>query len=227
MTFEMLEKDILPDKIADQLLTLIKEKRLGPGDRLPPERELAAAMGVSRPSLRVALRALSVMRVIEIRPGAGAYVTALEPRQLVEHLDFVLSLDDSTFIQLFDARKVLEAGIADLAAQNITDEEIEALELCLVESLQAVDNPQAFLQADIKLHTLIAEAAHNPILSRMMASLNQLGLASRRRTADLPGVIPQSVKDHRDIVNALKSRDPELARQMMLRHLGHVEQKLK
>jgi GntR family transcriptional repressor for pyruvate dehydrogenase complex len=226
-TFGTLEKDVLPDKIVDRLLTLIKEKQLNPGDRLPAERELAAAMGVSRPSLREALRTLSIMKVIEIRQGSGAYVTALEPRQLVEHLDFVFALDDSTFLQLFDARKILEVGIAALAARSISDEEITRLEDCLAESIQAAHDPQAFLQADIKLHSLITDAAHNPILSRIMASLNQLGLASRRRTADLPGVIAQSIEDHRHIVNALKSRNPDLVRQMMLQHLDHVEQKLK
>jgi GntR family transcriptional repressor for pyruvate dehydrogenase complex len=91
MTFEALEKDILPDKIVNQLLTLIKEKRLVPGDRPPPASELAATIGVNRPLVRVALGALSVMKVIEIRPGFGAYVTSLEPRQLVEHLDFVVN----------------------------------------------------------------------------------------------------------------------------------------
>ena len=74
---------------------------------------------------------------------------------------------------------------------------------------------------------MISDAARNPILSRIMDAFNQLGLASRRRTADLPGVIEQSVEDHRRIVGALKARDPDLARQMMLQHLDHVEQKLK
>ena len=192
-TFGTFDKDVIPDKIVDRLLTLIREKQLGPGDRLPPERELAAAMGVSRPSLRSALRTLSVMNVIEIRQGSGTFITNLETQQLVAHLDFVFSLDDSTFLQLFDARKILEVGIAALAAQHITDDEIAALEACLSESIQAVDDPEAFLLADLKLHGLIAKATHNPILSRIMASLNQLGQASRRRTADLPGVMDQSV----------------------------------
>ena len=115
VTFGTLEKEVLPDKIVDRLLTLIKDRQLEPGDRLPPERELAVTMGVSRPSLRAALRALAVMNVIEIRQGSGAYITALEPQQLMAHLDFVFSLNDSTFLQLFDARRIIEVGIAALA----------------------------------------------------------------------------------------------------------------
>jgi len=225
--FGTFEKEVLPEKITDRLLTLIKERQLSPGDRLPPERELATMMGVGRPSLREALRALAIMNIIEIRPGSGAYVTALEPKRLIEHLDFIFSLDDSTFLQLFAARQILEVGIVALAAQHITDEEIFALEQCVSESMEAANDPEVFLQADIKLHKMITDAARNPILARFMESLNQLGLASRRRTADLPGVIPQSLEDHRAIVAALKAHDPELASQRMRYHLNHVERKLK
>src|SRR5512146_521879 len=93
-TFGPFEKDVLPKKIATRLLSLIKEKHLRPGDKLPPERELAVMMQVSRPSLREALRALSIINIIEIRQGDGTYVTSLEPELLIEPLDFVFSLDD-------------------------------------------------------------------------------------------------------------------------------------
>jgi GntR family transcriptional repressor for pyruvate dehydrogenase complex len=224
--FGTLEKDVLPQKIADSLLTMIKEKQLRPGDRLPPERELAATMGVGRPSLREALRALALMNIIEIRQGSGAYISSLEPSRLVEHLDFIFALDDSTFLQLFDARKILEVGIIALAAERITDEEIDAMEACIATSIQTSGDPEAFLQADVELHTMIIAAARNPILARFMESLNQLGLASRRRTAELPGVMAQSVEDHQALVAALKARDPEAARQAMLRHLDRVGKKL-
>ncbi|MCB0176501.1 MAG: FadR family transcriptional regulator, partial [Anaerolineae bacterium] len=96
--------------IARRLMTLLKEKQLKPGDKLPPERELAAMMQVSRPSLREGLRALSMMNVLEIRQGDGTYVTSLDPELLVEQLSLVLALDDSTLLQLFEARKILEVG---------------------------------------------------------------------------------------------------------------------
>lgn len=227
MTFGPFEKDVLPKKISARLLSLIKEKQLRPGDKLPPERELAAMMQVSRPSLREALQALALINVIEIRQGDGTYVTSLEPELLVEPLDFIFSLNDSTLLQLFEARKIVEAGLAALAAQRISAVEVEELEACLEKSLQALDNPNAFLAADLELHKRIIAAAQNPILSRFMESIGHLGRVSRSRTSEIPGLIQQSAADHRAIVAALKARNPEAARQAMLQHLNNVEQKLK
>ncbi len=227
--FGTFEKDVLPKKIAARVLSMIKEKRLGPGDKLPPERELAAMMQVSRPSVREALQALSLMNVVEIRQGAGTYITSLKPELLVEPLDFVFSLDNSTLLELFEARKILEVGIAAMAAQQITDDEVAALETCLEKSAEAIrsEDFEAFLQADLELHKIITQASHNPILNRFMDSINQLGLVSRRQTVALPNLAQESAEDHRTIVAALKAHDPEAARQAMLQHLHRVEQALK
>jgi len=184
-------------------------------------------MAVSRPSLREALRALALMNIIEIRQGDGTYITSLEPSLLVEHLDFVFSLDDSTFLELLEARKILEAGTVALAAQRITDDEIAGLGASLAKSVESVEDHQAFLQADLELHERIAEAARNPVLTRFMAVISQLGIASRRRTVEIPGVPEQVLEDHRAIVMALKAGDPEAARQAMLQHLNNVEQYLR
>lgn len=227
VAFETLEKKVLSERIIANVLSLIKEKQLRPGDKLPPERELAVIMGVSRPSLREALRALSLMNVIEVRQGDGTYVTSLEPGLLIEHLDFVFSLDDPTFVQLFEARKILEVGLVAIAAQRITDEEIANLEACLARSLESVKDRQAFVETDLELHERIIEAARNPILTRFMAAISRLGLTSRRRTVEIPGVAEQSLRDHQAIVAALKVRDPETASQAMLQHLNNVEQQLK
>lgn len=226
-TFVPFEKDVLPKKISARLLSLIKEKHLRPGDKLPPERELAVMMQVSRPSLREALQALSLMNIIEIRQGDGTYVTSLEPELLVEPLHFIFSLDDTTLLGLFEARKIVEVGLVDLAAQRITAEEIAGLEDCLAKSLQTAEDPDAFLQADLELHKKIAAAARNPVLQRFMDSISQLGLASRARTNYIPGLTKQSALDHQAIVAALKAHDPQAARQAMRQHLDNVEQKLK
>ena len=225
--FGTIERDTLWEQIAARLLSMLKERQLRPGDKLPPERELAAMMQVSRPSLREALRALSMMNVLEIRQGAGTFVTSLEPELLVEHLDFVLSLDDSTFVKLFEARKILEVGIVALTATRITDEELAELEAGLVRSQEALGDPVAFLQADVALHKTITQAAQNPILSRISDSIGKLSFASRRRTVEISGIREQTLEDHRAIVTALQARDPEAAQQAMLRHLNNVEQRMR
>jgi GntR family transcriptional repressor for pyruvate dehydrogenase complex len=226
MTFGTFKKSAISEDIIARLLTMIKEGQLQPGTKLPPERELAEAMQVSRPSLREALRALSIMNVIEIRQGDGTYITSLEPELLVEHLDFVFSLSDSTIIELFEARKIVEVGLAAMAAQRITDEEIATLEESLANSIENVQDHTLFLKADVELHETIVEAARNLFLKRFMGSIYNLGHASRARTVEIPGVVEQVVEDHRAIVNALKVRDPERARQAMLQHLNNVEARL-
>jgi GntR family transcriptional repressor for pyruvate dehydrogenase complex len=227
LPFRTVSKGAVAEDIVAQLLSMIREKKLHPGDKLPPERELAVLMDVSRPSLREALRTLSVMGVIELRHGSGIYVTRLEPARLVEHLDFVFSLDDSTYLQLFETRKVLEPPICALAAQRITEEEVAQLEECLSRSSLGCTDYETYLQADLDLHEIIVTAARNPLLQRFMRSLHSLGKASRERTAMLPGVVEQTIQDHQHIVHALRKHQPEAAHQAMLVHLEHVEQRLK
>ncbi|MGV7929011.1 MAG: FadR/GntR family transcriptional regulator [Spirochaetota bacterium] len=221
--FGEVDRSGLSEKIANRLLSLIKEKRLRPGDRLPPERELALMMKVSRPSLREALRALQLMNIIENRQGSGNYITSLEPEQLVEHLDIVFALDDSTYRDLFQARRILETGIAEMAALNITDEEVLRMEESLSKATAVIDDADAFLEADMELHAMILQAAGNRVLPVFMQSINKIGVLSRRRTGEDIEVRRQTVRDHRAIVAALKARNPEKAKKAMMEHLGHVE----
>ncbi len=218
-TYGVFVRDVLPERIAARLVSLIAERQLRPGDKLPPERDLAAVMQVSRPSLREALRALAMLNVVEIRQGSGTYVRALAPEVLIEHLDFVFALDDSTFTELLEARQMLEPGLAAAAATRATDEELAQLRACVDRAAAHVDDPEAFLVADLELHQIISAAAHNQVAARIMNSLTRLGMASRRRTATLPGVRAQSVQDHQAIVEALLRRDPEAAAHIMRQHL--------
>jgi GntR family transcriptional repressor for pyruvate dehydrogenase complex len=227
VNFGTLQKEALSEKIAERLLSLIKEKQLKPGDRLPPERELAVTMGVSRPSLREALRALSIMHIIENRQGSGTYITSLQPETLVEHLDFIIALNDQSFLDLFQARKILEVGLASIAAQTITSNELDELKGCLDRAADEIDDPEAFLQSDLELHQRILDSAQNQLLALFMKSINDLNIASRRRTGESLKVREQTLKDHRLILSALRTHDAQLSGQAMRDHLDHVEQHLK
>jgi GntR family transcriptional regulator, transcriptional repressor for pyruvate dehydrogenase complex len=227
MEFRELRRRVVSEEIVQEILSMIQDGRLNPGDKLPSERQLAVNLNVSRPSLREAMRALSAMNVVDIIHGDGVYVTTLEPERLFQHFEFVFSLDDSTFLQLFEARKIVEVGFAELAAANVQDTEIEQLENLVAQSEESVDDPDMFLQIDAELHEKIAEIAHNPILQRLMAGVSQLSRASRRRTAELPGVREETIGDHRAIVAAIAARDTEAARLAMLRHLERLQSRLK
>ncbi len=224
--FGTLERTILSEQIADRIIQMIKDRHLRPGDMLPPERELAVMMGVSRPSLREALRALSIMDIIDNRQGSGTYITSLQPDRLVEHLDIVFALDNSTYLNLFAARRIVEVGLAELAAKTITDEEIEGLQTCLMRSFETVDDEEKFLESDLELHNRITSATKNSILLLFMRSINKLSLSSRHRTGKFPEVRRQTLEDHKKIVEALSRRDPVDVRQAMLDHLNYIEGKL-
>jgi GntR family transcriptional repressor for pyruvate dehydrogenase complex len=221
--FGSFTRDALPDQIASRVIGLITERRLEPGDRLPPERELAGAMGVSRSSLREALRALSMLGVTEMRQGDGTYLTALDPAALMRPFGLVLSLDDGALTELFEARRLIEPGLAALAAERIDDAKLAALRRCIEDAAGGDDD--AFMRADLELHGLIARAASNSILSRVIESVGGLGVASRRRTNTLPGMRQQSTADHEEIVAALEARDAARAAAAMLRHLENVERR--
>ncbi len=227
MTFGTFKKSALSEEIVTRLLTLIKERKLQPGDKLPPERELAATMEVSRPSLREALRALSIMNIIEIRQGGGTHVTSLDPELLVEHLEFVFALDNSTVFELLEARKVVEPGVTALAAERISNEAVKSLELMLVQSEQTLNSPELFLEFDFNLHQQITKAAQNPILRRVMTSLSCLDHASRQTVQQSLADRQMTLQEHGAIVQALKCRDSEAAQLAMFRHLNREIQQLK
>jgi GntR family transcriptional regulator, transcriptional repressor for pyruvate dehydrogenase complex len=217
--------EALPEKLAQRVLTLIREKELKAGDKLPPERELSAMLKVSRPSLREALHALKLMNIIENRQGSGTFVSSLTPEKLVEHLDIEFALDDSTYANLLQARTILEAGMVALAAENIGETEIYEIERCLDEAVKVIDDPEIFMACDIDLHRRIMEVAGNRIIKAFMHSIDRISIYSRRRTGDDMEVRRQAINDHREIVTALKAHDPDSARKAMIAHLSHVGKK--
>jgi GntR family transcriptional regulator, transcriptional repressor for pyruvate dehydrogenase complex len=221
--FGTFTRDPLPDQIANRIVGLIAERRLAPGERLPPERELALTMGVSRSSLREALRALAMIGVTEMRHGHGTYVTALEPATMMRPLGLVLALSDTGFEELFEARKLVEPPLAGLAAERADDTTLAALARCAEASAATVDDDDAFMRVDLELHNLISEAARNAILARLVDSIGELAIASRITTTRIPDLREQAVRDHHRIVEAIAGRDPEAAAAAMLEHLENVE----
>jgi GntR family transcriptional repressor for pyruvate dehydrogenase complex len=213
----------LPEEIANRVLVLIRSQQLRPGDKLPAERELALTMGVSRPVLREALRALSLMGIVDIRHGDGTYITALEPQRLVSHLDFVFATDGVALSHLFEARRVVEPGNTRLAAARISADEITRL-AGLVEALgAAVDDPDRFGDLDIEFHDAICDAAGNFLLTQLMRIINTMAKASRQRTGAAPAVRAAALRDHGVILEAMRAHDADAAEAAMREHLDHVQ----
>jgi DNA-binding FadR family transcriptional regulator len=223
ISYGTVTRDALPDQIAARLIELITERQLKAGDRLPPERELAATMGVSRSSLREALRALAMLGVAEMRQGDGTYLTNLQPGSLMRSVGLVLALSDTGLEELFEARKLVEPGLAKLAAERISHGDATELVRCAEGTHDVLGDPEAFMWADIELHAMIARAACNAVLERLLESIAGMGIASRRRTGRLTPVREQSAHDHVDIATAIAAHDGEAAFAAMLRHLENVE----
>jgi len=221
--YVIVKKNNTMEIIVANLIDLIKERSLKPGDKLPPERELSAVMHVSRPSLREALKALQLINIIDIRQGAGAFVKNLEPQNIVEHLDIVFSLDSSLYHDLYNARRVLESSIAKIAAEMITEQELNAIEENVRQAANAVNDPEKFLELDYELHNLILLASKNRILPVFMQSITKLNLIVREKSNSNLSIRKRSVVDHQKILDALKNRDPQSAATAMENHLTNVE----
>ncbi len=226
-------REAISDQITGRILSLIRERHLQPGDKLPPERDLAASMGVSRPTLREALRSLAIMNVVELKHGSGTYVTTLEPNLLVENFALVFSLTDNSFLQLVEARKVIEPGATALAAKIVSAEAIQHLEQILQRSRDCMQNhPEDFPELDIEFHVKIAEYSGNALLARIMQALTRMSIASSQRTAGIAAStvsrrVERAIGMHQGIFEAIRDHNPELASQRMSEHLMSVEDTLR
>jgi GntR family transcriptional repressor for pyruvate dehydrogenase complex len=224
--FNQINKDVLPNKIVELLIKLIKEKQFMPGDKLPGERDLANTLGVGRSSLREALRTLDHMNVLEICPGLGTFVSSLEIEYLIEPIEFAFALDDTSILQIFETRKTLELKTVELAAEHITPEEIIKLEKMFTEM---VDDSQTFEyreSVDREFHKLIASASRNPLLYRFVCVVLEAMVEKRKESYKLPNAAQIANTEHECILKHLKAHQAETARQAMLDHLNTTERNL-
>jgi len=202
---------------------MILRGTLRPGERLPSERALSEALGVSRPTLRESIRSLEAMNILETRQGAGTFVASLDLRTLLEPLEFAVSVSEAPLAELFEVRFLLEPGAAALAAERATEDDLAALERCVEVSRRPVSREE-FLALDIELHRIVAEAAHNDYLVRLLASMSALAAESRALTVGIAGVVAQSTRDHEVIAAAIGRREPDAAREAMREHLRLVRE---
>ncbi|MFI6527771.1 FadR/GntR family transcriptional regulator [Streptomyces uncialis] len=211
------------DVAIEKIKSMIVTGALRPGDRLPPESELAGALGLSRNSLREAVRALSLIRVLDVRQGDGTYVTGLGPELLLTAVGFAVDLHPAhTAPQFLAVRRILEPAAAALAAARITEPELDALHALL--DVPADTVPEAELLArDLEFHRRIARAAGNPVLCALLDALSRT--APRTGPAATGhGAAAHALREHRAILAALRERDAEAARSWVSVHLAPVAQ---
>src|SRR5918996_900603 len=210
---------VAAEKVVAHVRQLIERGGLKPGDRLPAERELAVQIGVSRPSVRAGLRALAAMGVVQSRHGAGTFIRGGPPMLGSEPLSFLAALHGFTPIEMFEARRVLEVGVAGLAAERATGDQLATIAEEITGMYASMDDQQAFLVHDIRFHRAVATSSGNPILASLVEMVSALFYEHRRKTAGRARDLRESAEMHRTIYNALRIRDVERAREMMNEHL--------
>jgi DNA-binding FadR family transcriptional regulator len=217
------------DVVVQSVRQMIIDRTLRSGDRLPVEKELAAAMGVSRNALREGVRALSMMGVLETRQGDGTYVTALDSSMLLAPMGFVVDLQDGSGTHhLHAVRRILETEAAAFAARQIGPDALEAAAELLrhneAELNLAEPNHETVIENDIAFHRLIADAAGNPVLTALIDALGGRTMRDRlRRSITQSGADQTAHREHLSILAALSSHDPDRARTRMAAHLFTVE----
>ena len=211
--------------VADVIRTIkdmILDGRLAPGQRLPPERALSEALGVSRPTVREAIGSLQAMNILESRHGAGTFVASLSVEELLRPLQFALSLADGGLEHLFEVRLLLEPGAAALAAVRASEDDIAAIRDCAERAEAEIGKPELMPALDTELHERIVEASANPLLQHLWAATSALGAESRSYTVRLPGVRPRTITEHRAIVDAIAAGDPGRAQAAMTEHISRI-----
>jgi GntR family transcriptional repressor for pyruvate dehydrogenase complex len=208
----------LVDRVVNEIQSVIVSGQIEPGTKLPPERELADELGVSRTVVREAVR------ILVAKPGVGTIVRQVTSDQIVETLSLLIQSQERDIIveHLHQVRHMLEVEIAGLAAQQATEEDIAELKQILAKMDLAKDAPAAFAARDAEFHQGLARTTHNPLLIILLDSIRDLMQEIRLMVTRHPGLREQVMPDHHKIMERVAAKDPKGARQAMEEHLEHA-----
>jgi len=217
-------------KIVEQIQDLIKEGKLKPGDKLPPEQILSKEFGTSRPSVREALSALEILGITESRGGKGNFIRNNLGFPLYEQIFKELEEEESPF-EILEARKAVETEIVGLSTKKATKEEIDAIKESLNKMKENMTDIPKIMKIDREFHINIARAAHNNLLFSMMIYLadllkEKLWIKMKEKSWNIPGCPQKYLEEHIEIFNAIKNKDSKDARKRMYDHLAGVEKDL-
>lgn len=229
----------LSDHVAEKIRLLINEQQLQPGDRIPSERQLAEQLAVSRVPIREALRALNSQGLLVTRRGGGTYVQETDlmnwPAQSIAPLGELISQDPLYRYDVLEARHALEASTVWHAAQRATESDKHHIRHCFDVMVRHQQNQDAELsaRADAQFHLAIAQASHNVVLLQIMNGLFQLVFSTvkenRRAMFEFDNAreVELLTRQHEGVMNAILQGEADLARELIGRHLNHVQDKVR
>lgn len=223
--FRPILKRKITDEVYDQLLSLISNGKLKPGQRLIPERVLAKDLGVSRQSIREALKKAESKGLIKVRQGEGTFIQSAASGLMEAPLLTIMTEEIEKIYEFIEIRKLIEVWCAGKAAEFTTIKELKKMEKALSEMRKLIDSKEILGKPDIDFHIAIAEASHNTLMVHMMTTIKQIFFSMFKISNFMrrPGKNRILIKQHQEIYEAIKSRNPKLAGQMMEIHLQFVE----
>jgi GntR family transcriptional regulator, transcriptional repressor for pyruvate dehydrogenase complex len=211
------------EQVVARVYELIKLDGLKPGERLPPERELAKQLGISRPSLRAGLSSLISMGVLQSRQGAGTFIMDGPPALDSEPLRLLAELHGFSFDHMFETRSILEVGAAGLAAEHASGEQMATMAEEITEMFAALHDPQQFLVHDMAFHRAVASASGNPTLATLVEMVSAILYERRRNTIERAHDFNEALELHRQIYRAIRSHKPDDAREAMRDHIVRAQ----
>lgn len=217
-----LKRTRIPEEIATRIRTLILDGTFERGAPLPAERALAQRFGVSRGSVRDALRMLEVVGLLETRQGQGTFPHELSVDGLVKPLASVLAYRRDLQDELIDVRRMFEPAVARAAAGRVTDEDLAGLERILEAQRRKIKAGRSAIVEDTAFHAALARATRNRVAISIMATLNDLLIESRKQTLQQKGRPQRSLQGHEAVMAALRRRSPEAAARAMRSHIDQI-----
>ncbi len=224
-----IERRRLTDQIIEQLISMIAEGKLAPGDKLPPEHRLMKDFGVGRSSLREAVGALSLIGLLSVSPGKGTHVSVASGEFLAKPLRWgMLMMQRDRIHELIEARIVLEQAIVTMAADRAAEEDLKEIRQHHSLLKKAKQSRRKAIQADFSFHIALAKASHNSVLSKFLAELRQPVRHWMEKKTSALGEYDYDVvlKQHEAILQAIESHDAKRAQAALSKHLESVKEQL-
>jgi GntR family transcriptional repressor for pyruvate dehydrogenase complex len=226
MQFKPVERNSLVQSVVEQLLDQIKNGSLAPGDRLPSERELMHLLKVGRSTIREALRSLAMLNLVDLRPGQGSFVKEMGLGSVINADLLSALMDRNRTADLVEMRRMIEPPAMELAAARATEEELSKLYELLRRGDELHEMGKSSAEVSAQLHVEMVRCTHNGVLAMVMESV--FGLLTERgaQLEHLEGFHEWETLHHRELVDALATRDGHLAHRLMLRHLDASARRL-
>ena len=212
--------------VAKRLLDLFTSGDIDPGTRLPPERQLAASLGIGRSAVREALAALEILGIVDVRPGSGTYLRGSASELLPETLSWGLMIEAPRTLELIAVRSELEVMAGRLAATKVTDDDLRELSLSLERMRETLGDPTRFIEADLKFHLRIAQVAGNKVLLDLLQSVRSLLRVWVERGIRQGDDARHALDEHTALYDALQRRDPAAAEAAMRGHMTTASERL-